>query len=399
MLRLHRHLLLFSLLTGLLLLHTTALLAKPAITEIPFRLSGSHIFIDVQLNDSDKPLHFIFDTGASSTVISAENAKQLHLSSDGFSSVRSKKGPSIVYYSNRNQLRMGQLTLDRVRLVHLPLDHLTKALEEKVDGIIGHDMLKHYVVQINYDQSTIALYEPGSFVPSYDYQAYPFTLISGRPYIEGALTLHNGETYRGRFQLDNGSGSSITLYSPFVDKHRLSSKIGRTRTIYTMGFTGLVDRNYAGRLKSLDLGWCQLTNIPIRLNQSAYYKKAFKDGIGHIGNELLRRFNIVFDYQNQVSYWKPNQVSAAGFRASYTGLILKTDAERQKVLIRHVFEDSPASKAGFSENDEIVMVDDVRTSGQTTYEVNDLISQEKMVRVVVRRNDQFRTLQFEPMGL
>ena len=373
--------------------------ASPALTSIPFRLSGSHIFIEIRINES-RPLHFIFDTGASTTVVSQRKAKKLSLASDGFTPVRSKQGPSLAYYSRNNQLWMGSLALEKVRVVHLPLTHLEEALGKSVDGIIGHDLLKHYVVQVNYDTRTIDLYDPQSFAPPLGYYAYPFEIISGRPYIEGALMLHDGDTLRGRFQVDNGSGASITLYSPTVEKYELTEKIGRTRTVYTMGFTGIVDRNYAGRLKSFDLGWCQMTNVPIRLNRSMYYKKAFRDGIGHIGNKLLKRFNIVFDYARGVSYWKPNESFSQEFKAAYSGLVLKSDPQEEKVIIRHVFDDSPAADAGFTENDEIVMVDEVRTVGRPSEEVNNLLVQKRIpIQVVVRRNDQFKTLRFQPLGL
>ena len=373
--------------------------ASTLLTTVPFHLSGSHIFVDVRVNESD-PMHFIFDTGAAATVINQRNAKRLKLSSDGFTPVRGKKGPSLAYYSKGSQLGMGALVLKKVRIVHLPLDHLEQVLEKDVDGIIGHDLLKNYVVQINYDAKTIELFDPEVFTPPIGYHAYPFEIISGRPYIEGSLTLNDGDTLTGRFQVDNGSGSSITLYSPVVEKYALAKKIGRTRTVYTMGFTGIVDRNYAGRLKSFDLGWCQLTNVPIRLNQSVYYKKAFRDGIGHIGNELLKRFNIVFDYHNKVSYWKPNVSFAEEFQKNYSGLVLKTDRQQDKVIIRHVFNDSPAAQAGFTIDDEIVMVDNVRTAGIHSDEVAHLFTQKKdSIQVVIRRNDRFQTLDLRPLEL
>ncbi len=147
-----------------LLVSSSSVWASPSLAVLPFRLSGSHIFIDVRVNDSEQ-LHFIFDTGASSTVIAQRQAKRLKLSSDGYTPIRGRKGPSLAYYSRNSQLRMGELLVEKVRVVHLPLDHLQRALGKKVDGIIGHDLLKHYVVQINYDTRTIALYDPEEFIP------------------------------------------------------------------------------------------------------------------------------------------------------------------------------------------------------------------------------------------
>lgn len=368
------------------------------LTQVPFILHGSHIFIDIQVNDSE-PLRFIFDTGAASTVINEVQADRLDIPHDGFSTVRSKRGPKFVYYSNYNTLTLGQVALSRVKLVHLPLSHLNRALETQVHGIIGQDILKKYTVEINYDQSTIIFHDPLTFVPPTNYHQQGFELIGGRPYVDGSFRLNNGETLSGKFQLDNGSGAFVTLYSPFVDKHHLTRKVGRTQQIYTMSFSGVVDRNYSGRLQEFAFGWFSLSDIPIRLNQSQYYKKAFTHGIGHIGNALLKRFNIVLDYQHQKSYWQPNQSFANEFALAYSGLVVKTDDEQEKVLIRHVFDNSPAAHAGFTPDDEIVEINNISASGRSSHEVQTLLNRQAPLEVTIRRKDEVKKLNLYPLAL
>lgn len=372
---------------------THSLLAKEALTVIPFELHGNHIFIKIKINQSE-PLDFIFDTGAAATLISQQKAKKLKLNSDGFVTVRSSKGPSIAYYSSNNTIFFrNDIKVDRVRISQLKLDHLNKVLERTVDGIIGHDLLKHFVVLVNYDRSCIELYAPEKFSPSNDYYAHSFDLIAGRPYIQASLILDNGETLRGKFQLDNGSGSSLTLYSSFVQQNDIYKKIGQTRIVYTMGFAGIVDKNYAGRLPAFDVGNFQISNVPIRLNESYYVKKAFKDGIGHIGNGLLKRFNIAFDYKNKVSYWKPNQSFVREFAEPDSGLVVKSDNNAEKVLIQHVFDNSPASLAGLIKNDEIVMIDNIEAAGRSSFEIHDLLNTKSAeIEIVIKRDKKLQKL-------
>ncbi|MFP4090706.1 MAG: aspartyl protease family protein [Cyclobacteriaceae bacterium] len=361
---------------------------------------GEHIFIKLRVNGSEQ-LNFIFDTGAASTAISSHRARKLRLASDGMTSVRTSKGPSLAYYSKRNTLRLGQLELNDVRIAHIQLDHLEKVMEKRVDGIIGHDLLNHYVVMVNYDRYVLEIYHPDEFIPPQDFSAHQVQLISGRPYIDAALKLSNGEILAGRFQIDNGSGSSVTVYSPFVDENDLFSKVGKTELIYTMNFTGVIDKNLAGRLNGIDVGNFRLTNIPIRLNRSMYMKKAFKDGIGHIGNELLKRFNIAFDYRSGITYWKPNQSFVEEFQAAYSGLVVKTDQQMEKVYIKHVFDDSPAAMAGLAEDDEIVMINNVKTLGRTSFEVQDLLQNTTAnnIEIVIKRNNQLKRLNLYPKSL
>ncbi|WKN32060.1 aspartyl protease family protein [Porifericola rhodea] len=375
-------------------------MAKGPIASIPFELHAEHIFIKLYINNHPSPLDFIFDTGAASTVVSEHKAKRMKLPSDGFTSVRTAKGPSLAYYSKRGTIKVGDINVQNVRISHLSLSHLDRVLERNVDGIIGHDLLNRYVILVNYDKFALDFYDPQNFQPARNFTAHKVELIAGRPYINAALTLENGETLEGRLQIDNGSGSSITVYSPFVDKYKLSSKVGRTELVYTMNFTGMIDKNYAGRLPGFDVGNYRLTNVPIRLNRSKYHKRAFIDGVGHIGNGLLKRFNIAFDYRNGITYWYPNQSFVEEFREAYSGLVVKTDQQEEKIFVKRVFDNSPAALAGLVENDEIVMIDNIKTEGRTSYEVNDLLNQAASnIEIVIKRDNQLKRLRLNPRTL
>jgi hypothetical protein len=374
--------------------------ANQSVAEVPFDLYGEHIFIRLCINDS-QPLNFIFDTGAASTVISSRLARKLSLTSDGLTSVRTSTGPSLAYFSRRNKLHLGPLSLRDIKLTHIRMDHLDDIMEKPVDGIIGHALLDEYVVLVNYDRYVLEIYRPDDFSPPRNFTAHKVELISGRPYIKAALRFGNGDVISGRFQIDNGSGSSVTVYSPFVDSNDLFDKVGDTELIYTMNFTGAIDKNYSGRLDGIDVGNFRLTNIPIRLNRSLYIKKAFKDGIGHIGNEVLKRFNIAFDYSSGISYWKPNQSFVEEFKAAYSGLVVKTDRQQEKVYIKYVFDNSPAAMAGLAEDDEIVMINNIKTGGRSSYEVQNLLqnTDESDIEIVIKRNNKLKRLNLQPKSL
>ena len=395
----HQAKLLFCSLIVILLALPNLCVGKEALTTIPFELHGEHIFIRIKVNQSE-PLNFIFDTGASATVLSQKKAKRLKMSHTGFTHVRTNKGPSIAYFSRNNTLEVSGIIIEDVRVTQLSLDHLDRVMERRVDGIIGHDLLDNYVVLVNYDNYSLQVYNKNAFQAPAHFSSHKIELISGRPYIDAELTLANGEMLGGRFQLDNGSGSSITVYSPFVDEHNLSSKVGQTDLIYTMSFSGVTDKNYAGRLEQLDVGNYRLTNIPIRLNRSLYHKRAFKDGIGHIGNEVLKRFNIAFDYSRGISYWYPNRSFVEEFKAAYSGLVVKSDQQDARVVVKHVFENSPAFHAGLAKDDEIVMIDNIKTEGRSSHEVNDLLNKSsKDIEIVIRRNNEVKKLNLHPRTL
>ena len=76
---------------------------------------------------------------------------------------------------------------------------------------------------------------------------------------------------------------------------------------------------------------------------------------GLIGNDILRRFNVVMNYDRREIHLLPNSHFNDPFDYSYSGLELYYI--EGKVLIGDVAEKSPAEKAGLMEGDEVVAID------------------------------------------
>jgi S1-C subfamily serine protease len=76
---------------------------------------------------------------------------------------------------------------------------------------------------------------------------------------------------------------------------------------------------------------------------------------GLIGNDILRRFNVVLNYPEQSIHIKPNSHFNEGFDYSYTGLgIYQIDGE---IRVIDVMPGSPGDKAGFLPGDVIFSVE------------------------------------------
>ena len=59
-------------------------------------------------------------------------------------------------------------------------------------------------------------------------------------------------------------------------------------------------------LKNLKIGKYKLNNVPIQL---LTVNKPMKDKNTHVlGNEVIKRFNIFLDFQNNIVYLKPNHL-------------------------------------------------------------------------------------------
>jgi predicted metalloprotease with PDZ domain len=72
---------------------------------------------------------------------------------------------------------------------------------------------------------------------------------------------------------------------------------------------------------------------------------------GLIGNDLLRRFNMIINYPHREIHLLPNGRFKEPFDYTYTGLgVYYVDG---KIMVEDVIKDSPADKAGFKIGDEV----------------------------------------------
>lgn len=106
---------------------------------------------------------------------------------------------------------------------------------------------------------------------------------------------------------------------------------------------------------------------------------------GLIGNDLLRRFNLIINYTEREIYLKPNTHFRDPFDYSYTGLgIYLSDGQ---ITIEDVLKDSPGEKAGLMPGDVILCIDNYIGANIQLYK-NLLQDVGAKLKIVVMRNQK-----------
>jgi C-terminal processing protease CtpA/Prc len=106
---------------------------------------------------------------------------------------------------------------------------------------------------------------------------------------------------------------------------------------------------------------------------------------GLIGNDLLRRFNVIFNYPQREIHLLPNSHFSDQFDYAYTGLgIYYIEG---KILIIDIIKDSPAEKAGFKVGDELMSVGNNISMDIQQYK-NLLQSASEHIKVIIKRNKE-----------
>ena len=105
-------------------------------------------------------------------------------------------------------------------------------------------------------------------------------------------------------------------------------------------------------IKEFRFGPYRFRNVPTHIFDDIYNITNYPRVSGLIGNDVLRRFNIILNYDKKTFYLTPNSHFRDPFDYSYTGLGLYwTDG---RIVVGDVMKDSPADLAGFKVDDVVI---------------------------------------------
>ena len=141
-------------------LPTTTVQPAAAPVAIPFELSNRHVIVKVSVNRS-RPLSFVLDTGANAAIIRMNVAKELRLTLHGRVDARGA-GSGSQAGSRVDDARWSLVGLERFTqtvALALPLPDLPSALGRDVDGIVGGEFIRQFVVELDYQARLIRLHD------------------------------------------------------------------------------------------------------------------------------------------------------------------------------------------------------------------------------------------------
>jgi len=136
-------------------------------------------------------------------------------------------------------------------------------------------------------------------------------------------------------------------------------------------------------IKEARIGKYRFKKVPTYIFNDEFNVTAYPHLGGLIGNDLLRRFNLVINYAENKIHLSPNLHFNDPFDYSYIGLgIFLVDGE---VVVEDVIEESPGEKAGFIPGDIIIGMDNNFTKNIQAYKAM-LQTPGARIKVVVLRD-------------
>jgi hypothetical protein len=353
------------------------------ITTFPIILfTGGVTIVRGRLGDFPDTLNFVLDTGSGGISLDSATCVRLGLHpTPSDQQLLGIAGVSQAKFLYNRVLHLPGLTVDSLNFHVSDYDILTSVYGDKIDGIIGYSFFSRYIVEINYDSLRVSVYSHGSFrYPRGAYQLRP--VIPSIPII-GAET-EDARKILARYFFDTGAGLCALFSNDFIND---SSQLNRKKKFYLTQAQGLGGKATM-RLTVMDevrLGPFRFRKVPVYLFDDLYNITSYPNLGGVIGNDILRRFNVILNYDRRVFCLTPNSHYHDLFDYSYTGMSIYK--EGSVIRVGDVMEGSPADKAGIRVDDILLAINNSFNGNMQIYK-SMLQNTGDKLKIIVSRDGQ-----------
>ncbi|MHA2179513.1 MAG: retroviral-like aspartic protease family protein [Candidatus Thorarchaeota archaeon] len=267
--------------------------------------ASGHVHVPASVN-GEGPFYFTLDTGAGYTTISKTLAEKLgiEISADEKKKAMGAGGnPVPVSNAKIEEFSIGSETFLNENMMVIDFDAIFKGRGCATGGVIGHDILKHYRVSVNYETSTLTLDKENGGAVDGKYDWIDFNYLAD-VHLVGIPVGINGD---GPFTLILDTGSSGNVITPtLAESIGLSEKppegIPGPSGCSGGDCEGIGGRvtGYATMVDSLSVGRAVQNNVMLGvIDLQVMSQTGKKIDYGIIGYPFLKDYELILDYPNQ----------------------------------------------------------------------------------------------------
>lgn len=362
-------------------------------STIPFKYISGFIIVNITFNNL--PLNFIFDTGATNTILFKKELTDAI--NTEYTDTIPIMGADISNFIDAYVVRNGKFKLENnpnyIKRDFIILSEnileLDNSIGIPVAGILGADFFKRLTVKIDYRKKRITLLNPDYFIPSKKYEKLPIQIINGKPYLKSKLSL-GGKPHLANLLLDTGANISLLLH-PNYDKIKLpinsiSAFLGKGLSGPIIGHIGLINNIKIGTYQFDDL----LVNFQNTQSDTLLNQPLIRDGL--IGNQLLSKFNLVIDYTNSSLHIKSNKYYNSKMAVNRSGLIIHAYGKHlNEFVVQYVYPNSQADSLNIKKGDIITKLNKCKGKRLTLQKINNKLSGKagKIIKLNILRDNHY----------
>ena len=251
---------------------------------LPFTLTSFNaIRVKAIINDADT-LNFYFDTGSFDFRLKKEVLP---------------KNTKVF------KLQMGHLVWNN------PAIAPTVVTAHEMDGKFGWNLFEGKTVEIDYDHNLLIIH---SRLPKAlkGYVKSKLEFVRSFVCAKGSFEIEN-KKYPGDFLFDTGSDQAAIIDSTWASRLHFPANLTLIKSSVLRDPRGVEYKTKVVLAPLLNINHFELTNIPTLVLGS---KNPAGFEINDLGNDLLKRFNMILDFKNDCLYLKPNKLMGVKYRAN-----------------------------------------------------------------------------------
>ena len=392
------------------------------VEKLKFELINNLIVMPVEVNGTE--LFFLLDSGVSHPILfNVSRSDSIQIKNVSEITIRGVGNgqPIKALSSNGNTFRIKNIENKNQRL-YVVMDkgiNLSPSLGVPIHGIMGYELFRDFIVDINYAKEKIKFNDPIGYNYKKNSRAetFPLSISKKKAYITGNLFLEDNKEEQIKLLVDTGSSDAIWLFE--------DERITVPDTYYDVFLgKGLNGDVYGKRTKvnGFKIGSFSLKEAKVAFPDRDSFRSIENFGTrnGSVGGEVLKRFNIIFDYRNgkvtlvkNRNYDKPFHYNLSGVDLQHNGMryIAESIADSRGVVqsenksfgdVQLLFENrtrlslvpeiiisairagSPAHVAGVKEGDVILAVNGKKVHKYKLQEVVRMLNEKEGKRIKLK---------------
>ncbi|MEQ9583362.1 MAG: PDZ domain-containing protein [Arenibacter sp.] len=396
--------------------------------KVKFELVNNLIIIPIEVNGAE--LSFILDSGVNKPILfnlSDKDSIQINNVSEIVIKGLGEGEPIDALSSDTNIFKLGK-AFNKDLLLYVVMDkelNLSPRLGLPVHGIIGYDLFRDFVVEINYSSKYLKLHDPDLYISkkSSKVRTIPLRIVQNKAYVKGHVFIEDKRGIPVELLIDSGSSDAVWLFED------LEKGLGVPKKNYLdflgQGLSGSI---YGKRTKidGINLGGFQLRDAKTAFPDLQYFNSitSFGNRNGSLGGEVLKRFTLVFNYGNRTLSLRKNALFNRPFDFNLSGIDIQHNGMRYisesladaggvvladsgksfgdvqilfenmtrlsmvpEIIVSGIRAGSPGHKAGLQEGDVILAVNGKKVHHYKLQQILHMLNEKdgKRVKVLVER--------------
>ncbi|WP_282113729.1 aspartyl protease family protein [Maribacter stanieri] len=395
--------------------------------KVKFQLINNLIVIPIEVNGSE--LSFVLDSGVGTPILfnlADQDSIQLNNVTEITINGLGEGDPINALKSTGNFVQLGNAknTSQNIYVVMDAGINFSPSLGIPVHGIIGYDLFRDFVVDINYINKTIKFYDPNlyKYRTSKNTRVVDMSIIRKKAYLDAFVMINKTDEIPVKMLLDTGSSDAVWLF----EDERIQLPEKHYEDFLGQGLAGNIygKRTKINHLKIADF---ILSDAKAAFPDMETFTTItdFGGRNGSLGGEVIKRFNIAFDYTNKKLILTKNsnfdklfQYNISGIDLQHAGMryvseriadangVVHKDAKSYgnvqivlqgatrlslvpEIIVSGIRQGSPAHSAGLREGDVILAVNGKRIHRYKLQEIMHMLNfkKDKKIKVLVERYD------------